>query len=374
MRGAQPSTWIGRRRDPIFRAQPRLQGGEVDEQLECRARLPLRLRGAVELARGVAAAAEHGAHAAVRRHRDQRDLLGARRSAGFAERGLHRLFRGMLQLLIERRAHHQARLLGVGIEPALGDHPVGEIAAIGVCVRRPGPSRRGFGGARVRSSDRADLRHAVQHHRGAGLRELEIARRRVARRRPDQAGEHGCLGERQIARRLGEVPPRRGVDPVRAAAEVDPIEIDLEDLLLVEAGLDPERVERLLDLAQHAALGREEHELRQLLADRAAALDHAAGLDVAYERPADADRIDAGVLIKATVLDRDHRLGQPGRDLIEREVLAVAIAEAREGDAGPILQRDFGLPVVQGNAFEVGEVEAEVPPETDDQQEQPERA
>ena len=77
-----------------------------------------------------------------------------------------------------------------------------------------------------------------------------------------------------------------------------------------------------------------------------------------------------GVLIEAPVLDRDHRLGQPGRDLIEREVLAVAIAEAREGDAGAILQRDLGLPVVQGNAPEVGEVEAEVPPEADDQQEQ----
>ena len=264
---------------------------------------------------GIVAAAEHGAHPAVRGHRDQRDLLDPGGPGGFGERRLHGVLGRSLQVLIQGGADHETRLLGIGVQPAFGEHPVGEVARPGAGARRGEPGGRGLGRRGVGGGDHPDLRHAGEDHGGAGLGELEIAGRRVARRRPDQAREHRRLGERQRARRLGEIAPGRGVGAVGATAQIDAIEIQLEDLRLVEAGLDPERVERLLDLAGEAALGREEHQLRELLADRAAALDHAAGLEIADEGAADADRIDARMLVEAPVLDRDHRLGQPGRDL-----------------------------------------------------------
>jgi hypothetical protein len=64
------------------------------------------------------------------------------------------------------------------------------------------------------------------------------------------------------------------------------------------------------------------------------------------------------MLIKPPVLDGDDRLGQPGRDLRERQVFAIAVAETRERCARAVLQRDLGLPLIAGNALEVCEVEA----------------
>ena len=39
--------------------------------------------------------------------------------------------------------------------------------------------------------------------------------------------------------------PRGGVDPVGAAAEIDAVEIELEDLVLAELALEREREDRL---------------------------------------------------------------------------------------------------------------------------------
>ena len=119
--------------------------------------------------------------------------------------------------------------------------------------------------------------------------------------------------------------PSGTVDTVGTAAQVEPIEVSFEDFFLVEAGFDPKGVERLLDLAAEAALGREKGELGQLLADRAAALDHATLFEVAHEGAGDADRVNARMLVEPAVLDRDHRLGKPGRHLFEMQIGAVAV-------------------------------------------------
>ena len=134
---------------------------------------------AVELTGGVGAAAEHGADPPVGGHGDQRHLLSPL-AVCLGERRLHRLLRRALQLLIERGAHHEARLIRVGVQSALGEHPVGEVAGAGAGARRGHLRRRSLGRRGVRRPDRAGLDHAAQHHLGAGAREPEIARRRGA--------------------------------------------------------------------------------------------------------------------------------------------------------------------------------------------------
>ena len=70
----------------VGRAQPGFEPGEVDERLERRAGLALRLGRAIELAVVVVAAADHRAHRAVGRHRDQRALADRIASAVAGQR------------------------------------------------------------------------------------------------------------------------------------------------------------------------------------------------------------------------------------------------------------------------------------------------
>ena len=64
----------------------------------------------------------------------------------------------------------------------------------------------------------------------AALGAFGIAGRRKPRRRLDEAGQHRGFGERHLARRLAEIALRRRFDAIGAGAEIDAVEIELEDL------------------------------------------------------------------------------------------------------------------------------------------------
>ena len=74
------------------------------------------------------------------------------------------------------------------------------------------------------------------------------------------------------ARALAEIFLRRRLDPVGARAEIDAIEIEFEDLVLGIFALEPERQDRLLDLARERPLLGEEQVLGELLGQGRAAL------------------------------------------------------------------------------------------------------
>ena len=101
---------------------------------------------------------------------------------------------------------------------------------------------------------------------------------------------------------------RRGIDAIGAGAEIDPVQIDLEDLVLGEAVLEPQRQQGLADLARKAPLGRQEQVFGELLGDRAAALDEMPGGEIGERGAQQPDRIDAEMAVEAAVLGRDHRL------------------------------------------------------------------
>ena len=80
---------------------------------------------------------------------------------------------------------------------------------------------------------------------------------------------------------MAEEAARRGVDAVGAAAEIDPVEIELEDLVLGELRLQRQRQDRLADLAAEGAVVGQEDVAGELLGDGRAALRPVAAVDAA---------------------------------------------------------------------------------------------
>jgi len=107
---------------------------------------------------------------------------------------------------------------------------------------------------------------------------------------------------------------RRRLDPIGAGAEIDPVQIEGQDLLLGEFHLQPDRQHQFLHLAAQVLVRRQEQVLGQLLGQGGAALDHPAGAHIGGHGPHHADGVEAGVVIEAPVLDGDeggrHIVGQ----------------------------------------------------------------
>ena len=101
------------------------------------------------------------------------------------------------------------------------------------------------------------------------------------------------------ARRLAEIALRGLLDAVGAGAEIDAVEIHLEDLRLGELTLEPQRQQRFLELAVDRALLRQEEILGELLRDGRAALRDGAVQDVGDESAPDAERVDAVMFVRS---------------------------------------------------------------------------
>src|SRR6185369_7571289 len=109
--------------------------------------------------------------------------------------------------------------------------------------------------------------------------------------------------------------PRRGLHAVPAVAEVDLVDVRLEDLLLAVVALHLTRRLLLAELACEAQVPPVDlvgvHVPDELLRDRARAPAVAACdplEDLALDGAGDADQIDAVVLVEALVLDGDECL------------------------------------------------------------------
>ena len=363
-----------RRLQVLVRRQALLQRRGERERLERRSRLrpdaAAVLRADVEVVRRAADALH--APVAVLRHRhdlpgvrdDHRD--GRELAAPVATRDVlvDRALRGPLRLGDEGRADGEAATSqqlvarrgclaerGVGAQLAVDvvaeERRVGGRAAVAHLVRLEellGRDRRVR--RRERGADVAEVGHPVEHLAAALLRRLRVARRVVGDRLLHRAREGRGLDEGQLAGVLGEVAQRGGLDAVGTGAEVGDVEVALEDLVLGEDPFEGQRVAHLLELADVGAraCGRgllggggalDEHVLDVLLREgRATATGRrgAAGR-VADEGADDAARVDAAVLVEATVLDRDDRLAHDRRDRGQRHLDAVLLVDRREHGA-----------------------------------------
>src|SRR5207342_378503 len=123
----------------------------------------------------------------------------------------------------------------------------------------------------------------------------------------------------QVAQVAAEPELRRGghaVDRLRALlAEVDLVEVGLQDRALVVARFDEQRVQHFVELAAEGLFlaDAEQAAARELLRDRARALARFARTQVHPRRPRDAGQVDAVVVVEVAVFDGlqagDQQLG-----------------------------------------------------------------
>ncbi len=123
----------------------------------------------------------------------------------------------------------------------------------------------------ARFVNRAEPVHAPENPVAPLLAALGIDQWIEGRWRLRQAGDHGQLRQRQFVDRFAIVDLRGGFDPIRTIAEVDLVDVELEDLVLAEFAFDLQRQQYFVDLARKAALAGEEVVLRHLHGDGATA-------------------------------------------------------------------------------------------------------
>ena len=171
-----------------------------------------------------------------------------------------------------------------------------------------------------------------------------LLERVVDRGRLGQPGDQRSLDEREVLRVPREVRLRSRLRPVRMAAEVDLVQVGLENPLLAPAlelgaadgrlGAPEQRQAHLLELDRQAGLLRlalpgdlvaDVEVADELLRERGAALDDLAALEVLDRRAHDALVVDAGVRVEAPVLDRHGCLREERGHLVERDRLAVLL-------------------------------------------------
>jgi hypothetical protein len=220
---------------------------------------------------------------------------------------MRRPFRAQVGLVViaPQLAVDQAeeRRVGRGTEAGLARHA------------EVGGARRGV----LLHGDRVLIPRLAQHEVAALERLRRVAVRVVHRGTLHQRDEQCRLGEREVLHFLAEVVLRRepyAVDrAVAVLAEVDFVQVSLEDLLLAVVHLEQHRHDELGELAPQRALGREEEVLHELLRDGASAL-HPARAD-AERRARHAAHGEARVGEVGAVLGGDQRLHRVRRHLGE---------------------------------------------------------
>ena len=208
------------------------------------------------------------------------------------------------------------------------------------------------------------LLHAPQHVELALLGPLRVDHRVVGGRRLGQPGEHRRFGEGQLVEGLAEIDLRRGGEAVGALAEVDLVDVELEDLVFLEAVLDLEREHRFVELAREGFLRGQEEIPRDLHGDGAGALPAPAGSEVGHGGAHYALVVDAGVLVETLILGGQDRSLEDLGHLGDFHHGAPLLAEFADQHTlgGVHAQRNLGL--VVGEDFERRQVG---PGEDDDQ-------
>ena len=197
--------------------------------------------------------------------------------------------------------------------------------------------------------DELERAHPPQNVLLACLGAGEIDHRVVARRRLGQPGQHGELGQRKILHRLAEIGACGGLEAVGALAEVNLVDVELENLVLGEVVLDLHRQHRLGQFARHGLFIRQEEIARHLHGDGGGAFLDAPGQQVRTCRAQHAEGIDAAVRVKALVLGGDDRLLHVFRNFVDSNEGAALFAEFADQGAvrGVDAQRQFGFVVCE---------------------------
>ena len=143
------------------------------------------------------------------------------------------------------------------------------------------------------------------------------------------ADDRRALGEREIRNVLVEIGLRGGLYAPAALAEVDGVEIPFDDLALVVLFLELQRAEDLGELALDGHFVLPGQVFDELLRDRGAAVGVRHAGEHFHERSGGAIPVDALVLVKALVLDRNEGFLHVPGDLVIIDPDALFLAGER---------------------------------------------
>jgi hypothetical protein len=158
-----------------------------------------------------------------------------------------------------------------------------------------------------------------------------------------QAGKQRAFRRLERLHRFPKIRPRRQLDAPGAAAEIDGVEVKLEDVVLAELPFDPRRHDHLADLARVGQVVSHQQVFRDLLSDGRAALQATRLGKVADEGADQAGLVDTPVAIEVLVFGRHKCVADLLRNVGQRhphappvllEHLCERLAFAIEHDAG----------------------------------------
>src|SRR6266581_7720008 len=204
--------------------------------------------------------------------------------------------------------------------------------------------------------EQGELVHAPQHIQLALLRAFGIDDGVKGGGSLGQPGKHRDLGRIELRQSLAEVDLRRCAEPVGLLAEIDLVDIDLQDLIFAEAIFDLERQQRLVQFAGQRFFPGKKKVSRDLHRDRRSPLSLAAGHQVGVGCAAHPVVVDPGMLVKALVLGREDGLFHQSRNLLDADDRTALFAELPDQQAvgGVDAQRDLRL--VLGERLDGGQV------------------
>ncbi len=174
----------------------------------------------------------------------------------------------------------------------------------------------------------------------------------------------GCrLGQTELRQRLAEVVFGRRRDAVGAIAEETLVQVQREDFVLAQFALHLDRQEDLGELADVGVFRAQEELAGDLLGDRAAAGHTAvAGGGQQPDGPRDAAPVEAGVLVEAGILGRQHRQAHGIRHLGHGHRVAARFAEQGDQFALAAVHGHRQLQFDRAQALDVGQTRCDQPP------------
>ena len=155
-----------------------------------------------------------------------------------------------------------------------------------------------------------------------------------------------CLPKNFFAGRL---------DTENSGAEINPVEIKRENLVLGVTRLQIDRQHRFLDFALESAAGREEQILGELLGEGRTALHHMPRHHVGDAGARHADGIKTEMIAEAAVFNRDEGVGDIVRQVFGLDHLA--LCQAAAGDLIAVIVQDGDVACWPGGKqiFDIGQ-------------------
>src|SRR6476646_968958 len=152
--------------------------------------------------------------------------------------------------------------------------------------------------------------HQLQHQISPRYCSLRMASRGVEGRSPGQSGESGCLSQCQAAAALPKQIPARRLNSIGAIAEIDDVQVRLQNLLFRKAGLESMCQFEFDQLPAETPLAREMRKKsasHHLHGDRAETFPEAQCLEISQGGSTGAPPIHPVMVVEAAVFGCDER-------------------------------------------------------------------